>query len=112
MPRALLQESPRQLLEPLITITSRLLTDRLHMHPQRRISPVKPRRLFRITGDALARGFEQGSCRGRIESRIVARGQVELAARSTSVVSIIIDESSGHWTIGGGKRGRNEPSVY
>jgi len=40
--------------------------------------------------------YEARSRRGRVESRIVARRQVELAARSTSVVSIIIDESPGH----------------
>ena len=66
------------------------------MNSQSGVSPVKPRRLLSIPRDPLARGFEQRSRRGGVESGIVARRQVELAARSTSVVSIIIDESPGH----------------
>ena len=83
MPHALFQESPRQLFKPLISIPHRLLADRLHVHPQRRVSPVIPCRLLRITRDPLARRFEERSRRGGVKTGIVARRQVELAARST-----------------------------
>ena len=98
IPHALFQKSPCQLFKPLISIPHRLLADCLHVDPQRRVSPVKPRRLLGITSDTLARRLQQRSRRGGVVAGIVARRQVELAARSTRIVSIIIHESPGHWT--------------
>jgi len=92
-----------------------LLANRFHVNSQSGVTPVKPGRLLGITRDPLARGFEQRSSRGGVESGIVARRQVELAARSTSVVSIIVDKSPGHLNreeTGSRKQGRNERSVY
>ena len=63
---------------------------------ERRVAPVIPGRLLGIAGHAIAGGLQQRSRRGGIEAWIVARRQVELAPRSTSVVPIIIDKSAGH----------------
>ena len=84
------------MLEPLISITNRLNADRFDMSPQGSVPPVIAGGLFGIARYSIARRFEQ-CLRGRgIETGIIARRQVELAARSTCVVTVIIDEGAGH----------------
>ena len=96
MPHALFQEPARQLFEPLVSQTCSLVSNRFNVRSKRVVPPVIPRRLFSITRDAVARRLEQRASGSGIKTGIIAQRKVELAPGSTSVVSIIVDERSGH----------------
>jgi hypothetical protein len=65
----------------------------LRMEP--RIAPAIPSGFFRVTGCAVARGFEQCGGSGGVEFGVVARGKREAATRT--VAGVLVDERSRHF---------------
>jgi hypothetical protein len=105
-PVTLLQEPPRQLLESLVTRPGGFIAYGRDVGPQRPIPPVVSRGLLGVAGDAIARSLQQRLRRGGIEAGVIAWRQVELATRTTGIVSIIIDERAGQenaqgWVLSG-----------
>lgn len=90
----LLQESFGKLLQPLVPILRSLFSDRFDVRFQGRVPPVVPGRLLSIASYTIACRLEQGPGRRGVEAWIIARRQVELATRSTGIVSIVVDKSA------------------